>query len=224
MKSIKTLYFGDSIMAADGKPYDYAAEFDSSDLSKICRGYPTLLQEALGLENIGNFAVGGHRVFEQKEIILQTDFKPAQLAVFSVGVNDFNKGTVIGTLPKTNDRAYDTETFYGAYCKALDHIFKSNPKIKVVLMTPLHRDSTHRTGDVPKTAIDSVVAGNRLIDFRNAILEIGQFYACPVADMYANAGLNRFNVREFTFEGVHPNNAGYAFIAGPLIQTIQMVI
>jgi len=188
----------------------------------MCIGYPSLLEKHLGVIIKGNFAVGGQGIFEQKEIILQQEFKGIDLVILSVGVNDFSSGKPIGIIPPSTETEHDN-TFIGAYCTALDHIFQCNPKIKAVLMTPLHRNTLHRTGNVPKSAIDTKINGNVLEDFSNAIIEIGRFYSCPVADMYANSGLNRFNLKDFTFEGVHPTNEGYEFIIGSLFDALQKV-
>ena len=222
-KSIKTIYFGDSIMASDSKPYHYDNDNNQPDKNKLSRGYPTLLNEKLGLVNIGNFAVGGQTIKQQLEIILTKDLKDAELCIISVGINDFSLSTKIGSLPKSTNTEFDENTFYGAYCKALHHIFTSNPFIKVVLMTPLHRDTLKRKPPARISGIDTVVNGNRIIDFVNAIRNIGEFFSCPVADMYANCGLNRYNLPKFTFEGVHPTNKGYEFITPTLINTVKSI-
>ena len=62
-------------------------------------------------------------------------------------------------------------------------------------MTPLHRCTLHRQGKVPINTIDTRIHGNTLADYVQAIIKIGKFYSCPVADMYSNSGLNRFNLK-----------------------------
>lgn len=224
MKSIKTIYFGDSIMASDGKPYHYDNENNHDDYQKIARGYPTLLNEQLGLFNIGNYAVGGQTIRQQLDIILKQDLKEADFCLIAVGINDFSLGTKIGTLPKSTDTEFDVDTFYGAYCKALDHIFKSNPNIKVMLMTPLHRDTLRRKPPARQSGIDTVINGNTVLDYSNAIKRIGEFFSCPVVDMYAKCGLNRYNLPLYTFEGVHPTNAGYEFIFPVLKNAVKSIL
>ena len=177
------LYFGDSIMAADKKPFDYfAPSYNQEEMGQICVGYPTIIEEELGIKNGGNFAVGGHKIADQLPVILAHDFQGADLLVLTVGSNDFSQGTPMGELPKTTDTAFP-ETFCGLYCQALDHVFRSNPRIRVILMTPLHRSTLHRQGDVPKNAIDTFINGQTLGDFAEAISKIGRFFACPVADI-----------------------------------------
>lgn len=222
LSNIRTYFFGDSIMAQDGKKYEYPAEYNDSELGKICRGYPTLLRECFGLSEMRNFAIGGQGIKEQKEIILNQDFTEVDLVIISLGVNDFSKGMPIGSIPTSTDRHHDV-TFIGEYCTAMDHIFSSNPIVKIVLMTPLHRDTLHRSGNVIKSAIDTKINGNVLKDYADAIRKIGAFYACPVADMYSNSGLNRFNLPRYTFEGVHPTNEGYEYIIGELASIIGKI-
>ncbi len=213
------IYFGDSIMAQDGKVYSYPADFNRDQLGGVCRGWPTLLNDRLGLVNAGNYAIGGHNVRNQRDVILETDISEADLIVIAVGVNDFSSGTPIGRLPESTVRSHD-ETFMGRYCAALDSIFQRKPLVRVLLMTPLHRNTLHRTGNVPINTIDSRIAGQTLGDFAEAIRQIGAFYACPVADLYAEAGLNRFNLPLMTYEGVHPTDAGYEFTLPPILRAL----
>lgn len=220
---MKIYCFGDSIMAHDGHPYTCSPELNGDDVGKLCAGYPSMLKKHLGLEVSANFAVGGDRIAQQKEVILGQDFSDVDLVIIAVGVNDFSCGTPIGSIPDSQETVHD-HTFIGDYCTALDHIFRSNPSVKVLLMTPLHRCTLHRVGDVPKNTIDLRVHGQVLDDFAQAILALGRFYACPVADLYGESGLNRFNLHRFTFEGVHPNNAGYEFICPPLIRKVREML
>lgn len=222
MKNIKTIYLGDSIVAYDGKPYTCTNEFGGPSSTEICRGYPTLLNERLGLVNIGNYAVGGHTILDQRNIILNLDFTEADLVIFSVGVNDFSKSVPIGKIPDMANPVFD-DTFYGAYAQCLEHILKSNPKIKVILMTPLHRNTLHRNKNGATNISDTVINGNTLFDFADAIINLGRIYSCPVADMMSKSGLNKMNSKIFTFEGVHPNNDGYEFIIPTLINTVKSI-
>ena len=215
----RVVFFGDSIMAQDKKPYEYAAEYNKELLGKICRGWPTILEEKFNIET-ENFAVGGHQIKDQRDIILTKDFSNTDLIVIAVGVNDFSAGTPIGVIPDSQETSHD-ETFIGRYCTALDYIFTHNPLVKVVLITPLHRCTLNRTSPGPVNTIDTLVNGNTLKDYADAITQIGRFYACPVIDMYSNSGINRFNLELLTFEGVHPTNDGYRFSSWPIIDMFK---
>ncbi len=222
-KDTRILFFGDSIMAQDGRVYEYPSEYNHGELGKVCRGYPTLLKEALGDFSMKNYAVGGQGISQQKELILQTDFSGVSLVMIAVGVNDFSQGVPVGKIPSSLEKEHD-RTFIGDYCTALDHIFASNPRVKVILMTPLHRNTLNRTSPGPKNTIDTRVCGNSLFDYAQAIRDIGEFYSCPVADLFRDSGLNRLNLPVFTFEGVHPTNEGYRFIFPVLLETVRKVM
>ncbi len=212
--------FGDSIMAADSKIFSYTADFNREEIGTECCGYPTLLAQETGVVIVNNFAVGGQGISGQKDIILQQSFSNIDIVIISVGVNDFSSGKVIGKIPSSTEEQHDN-TFIGEYCTALDYICKSNPLVKILLMTPLHRNTLHREGKGPVNTIDTCIHGNILKDYADAVKDIGEFYGCPIADMYSESGLNRFNLPLLTFEGVHPTNVGYKFIITPLIQSIK---
>ena len=215
-------YFGDSIMAQDQKVYTYPADYNQDQLGQRCHGYPTLLREAMGIQDAGNFAAGGATVAQQLRQVRTMDFSGPDrpdLVIIAVGCNDFSQGTPLGTLPLSTQREHD-DSFIGSYCALLDHIFTGHPTVKAVLMTPLHRSTLHRSGPVPVNGIDLGMPGPPLRAYADAIREIGAFYACPVADMYRSSGLNRMNLPLFTFEGVHPTNDGYRFAIGPLLEAL----
>lgn len=223
LKGRRAWYFGDSIMAQDQKLYTYAADYNRGQLGQQCRGYPTLLREMLGIYNAGNFAAGGATVAQQLQTVRALDFSAPDrpdIVVIAVGCNDFSQGTPLGSLPLSTKREHD-DSFIGSYCALLDHIFTGHPGIKAVLMTPLHRCTLHRSGPVPVNGIDQGMPGPPLQAYADAIREIGAFYACPVADLYRESGLNRLNLPLFTFEGVHPTNDGYRFAIGPLLEALQ---
>ncbi len=219
MANKTVFFFGDSIMHRDKKVFDYSAEYNKDELGKMCKGWPSILEEKFNF-SYSNFAVGGDKISDQKEIILTKDFSKVDLVVIAVGINDFSNGTPIGTIPNSQEILHE-KTFIGDYCTALDHIFKSNPLIKVMLTTPLHRCTLNRTSVGPKNTIDAKVNGNTLKDYADAIIEIGRFYSCYVVDMYSISGVNRFNLEYLTFEGVHPTNKGYEFTSPPLIDAFK---
>lgn len=221
----RVLYcFGDSIMAQDKRVYAYeSAERHFGQLGRICAGYPTLLEREFGLVAAKNGAAGGHGAAEQEEVIRAVDFRAAELVLISVGVNDFSLGRPIGALPAGGAPRHD-DTFIGRYCAALDHIFASNPLVRAVLMTPLYKDTTDRTKPGWRDSADRPVAGQMLADFAAAVREIGRFYGCPVADMYAESGLNRLNLKQLTFDGVHPTDRGYACTFPVLRETVRRAL
>ncbi|MDF2663784.1 MAG: lysophospholipase L1-like esterase [Paenibacillus sp.] len=75
------------------------------------------------------------------------------------------------------------------------------------LWTPLQRD---------KDGFDTIsvnAAGCRLLDYVEAIRDIGLQYALPVLDLYRESGFTKLTLPLLTDDGLHPNEAGYARIA-----------
>ena len=87
----------------------------------------------------------------------------------------------------------------------------------------LHRCTLYRTSPGPVNTIDTKVNGNTLKDYADAIIEVGRFYSCPVIDMYSISGINRSNLKKYTFEGVHPTNEAYVFTSWPIIETFKNI-
>ncbi len=224
LRGKKVFFIGDSIMAQDGKVYAYDdIMYNTEYRGTMCKGYPTLLKERLGIEIYKNTAIGGHTVKLQREIVTNEDVSEADVFVIAVGVNDFTWDTPIGKLPDSKDTEYK-ETFTGEFVRLLDDIYSRNPTAKTVLMTPLQKDTTKRYGNYRKNDMFFVnSAGHRLRDYAEAIVKIGKEYSCVVADMYGESGFNRFNLPLFTFEGTHPTNAGYEYVLPVLIDALNRI-
>lgn len=215
---IKTLYFGDSIMAYDNKPYTCDNDFNHEDINEVCAGYPTILQRNLGIVNKGNFAVGGNTIFDQLPKILANDFIDIDLVVITLGCNDFCVGVPIGTLDDDNE-----DTFYGAYSKAIKHIKKCNNQAKILLMTPIHRNTLHRKPPNRVNCSNTIINGQTLYDFALAVENLAKKHSCEVVDMMNESGITIENAKDYTFEGVHPTNKGYEFIVHELIKTVKNI-
>ena len=216
--NINALYFGDSIMAYDAKPFTCVNDFNHPDIKEVCAGYPTLLQRDLGIVNKGNFAVGGNTILNQLPKILENDFVDTDLVVITIGCNDFCEG-----LPLGNPEKEDESTFCGAYVKAIKHIKDKNDHAKIVIMTPIHRNTLHRTPPNRVNCSDTVINGQTLYDFADAVKKIGEMHECYVVDMMNESGLTLDNLCEYTFEGVHPTNKGYEYITPVLAKAIKRI-
>lgn len=205
-------------MAYDAKPFTCDNDFGHSDITEVCAGYPTILQRELNIVNKGNFAVGGNTIFDQLPKILANDFIDIDLVVITLGCNDFCVGVPIGTLDDDNE-----DTFYGAYSKAIKHIKSCNEQTKILLMTPIHRNTLHRTPPNRVNCSSTVINGKTLYDFAIAVKELAKMHSCEVVDMMNESGITIENAKHYTFEGVHPTNKGYEFITPTLIKKIKTI-
>ncbi|MER8215028.1 hypothetical protein, partial [Acinetobacter baumannii] len=70
------------------------------------------------------------------KIVEQTNFSEYDVAMFAFGTNDFGNDQPLGQM---GDIYPDQKTFYGAVTYAVRKIYESNPKIILILSTPLLR-------------------------------------------------------------------------------------
>ena len=89
----------------------------------------------------------------------------------------------------------------------IEKILKSNKDIDLVLITPLQRSKDGY--DINFTN----EAGYKLIDYVNAIKDLGKKYSLPVLDLYSNSGFTNKTMSLYTRDNLHPNENGYKKIA-----------
>lgn len=113
----------------------------------------------------------------------------------------------------------DTDTFAGALHHLIETVRGIVGEIPIVLMTPLNRgrytDSTYTTiaTSVRPSTRDCNPNGDYLMDFVDAIKEIGRFYAIPVFDIGGILNIDptdRSSASEYTGDLLHPNYKGHA--------------
>ena len=194
--------FGDSITWQDGKTYS-----QGDNIGEIARGYQTIIKEKCGFSSYDNYGVSGAPMASGSangkgtvDTIEETDLtdKNYDLVIIAAGTNDFKLNIPIGI-----DNG-DITTFYGAYCRSVERLINANINTRIVLLTPLHRNNGGYDDEFTNKA------GHNLKDYVNAIRSIGEKYSLPVCDMYANSGINAINLANFTIDGLHPNDTGYA--------------
>lgn len=197
---------GDSITWQDAKTYSYNG--------LVARGYQTIIKEKLGFLEVLNMGVSGRPMANGTANGVGTNttgktvtYTTYDLTTIAAGTNDFKLNVQLGTLGAIGDTTFDTNTFYGAYRDLIEYILTQKPTQKIILFTPLQRDNGGYTVNTSNTA------GHKLIDYVNAIKAVGQMYSLPVVDMYAESGITKLNLATYTWDGLHPNDAGYARMA-----------
>ena len=212
LKHNEYISYGDSITYGDG--------VICSDGSK-CIGYQKEVMELLESDDYDNVSKCGITMAANEDnqgglvnMIRETDNKHAKVCTIAIGTNDLYFNVALGEL-QTDDSLYDDRTFYGAYQNAIEYIMQENPDMLIVLVTPLQRDSL---GFDNYTANDK---GYTLIDYVEAVKNIGNYYNLPVCDLYNNSGITLENITEYTFDGLHPNNDGYRLMGIQIANTIK---
>lgn len=146
---------------------------------------------------------------------VETMIPDADIVIVFGGTNDFGHGDApIGTMEdRTND------TFYGAYHMLLQQLIHRYPCAQLVVMTPLHRCEEE---DMPFNSV-GVRRQGTLKRYVEAIREVAEFYSVPVADLFAQSGIQpRVElIREmYVPDGLHPNDAGHVKIANCLLRIL----
>ena len=170
-------------------------------------GYKSYLQK-LGL-SITNKGVSGARwadISKYEDLPTtadNTDFSKYDIVTLMAGINDYISSSPLGIISESD---FDRNTFIGGMQYVIKKIFTDNPKIKILLATPLKCTTTKQN-----------TQSLSLIDYANAIKQVAELYSIPVLDLYLNSGFNKYNLLQYTFDGLHPNNDGFELICNNLL-------
>lgn len=196
LQNKKINFLGDSITEGAGA-------------STIENCYVEVLKRQYGLAAARNYGIGGTRIARQRvpseEPKYDQDFcsrvgemdPDADMVVVFGGTNDHGHGDA--SLGTDSDRT--PETFIGACHFLYASLLAKFPQSKIVILTPLHRESENR-GD-----------GVTLEDYVNLIRKIAPQYGLSVLDLYETSAINRKTLSTLTGDGLHPNDAGHAILA-----------
>ena len=191
--------------------------------------YTDVLAREFHLKRANNYGVSGSRIARQ---IVVTDEpydrdycmrcaemdQTADAVVIFGGTNDYGHGEAPLGVPE--DRTPDT--FYGACHYLMNEMLNLYSGKPVVILTPLHRDDEDNPlGDGRKPR--SVAP---LRTYRRILMEVAQFYALPVLDLYATSGIqpeNPVNKAMLLPDGLHPSDAGHALIARRIARFLEQL-
>lgn len=217
LKNAMINFLGDSITEGAGA-------------SRVENRYTDVLQRVYGLKKANNYGISGSRIARQQVMtdepcdrdycmrLNDLDLAADGVVVFG-GTNDYGHGQAPLGVP--SDR--DPGTFYGACHTMMDGLLTLFPGKPVVILTPLHRDDENNPQGFERFKPLSVAP---LSVYRDILIEVAQWYALPVLDLYATSGIQPANavIRERLLpDGLHPNDAGHALLArriGEFLKTL----
>lgn len=183
-------------------------------------GYLQTVKEVLGLSSFKNYGLSGHAItyVEGKDGISRkiqsTSTASYDIVTIEGCTNDFKLNIPLGTVGKMGDGNFDdTADFCQALRKAIEHILTEKPTANILLIADMQRDSNGYDVNHVNTA------GHKLIDYVNAMIEIGALYGIPVCDLYRHSGFNALTFNAYTTDGLHPNEAGFVRI-GNVISSV----
>lgn len=124
-----------------------------------------------------------------------------------------------------------SQTFYGAIRSNIEYIQQSCPTSKLLFCTiaPRYRtsgsnyiDSINDDGIIQNTITSGDTITHLTIqDFNEAITKNCDAYGVPYIDLYKNLCWNRFNINEYTIDGLYPNTLGSQQIAKLITNKIK---
>lgn len=131
---------------------------------------------------------------------MQMDY---DLCIVYGGVNDYNHSLPLGTIESRG-----TDTFYGAVRYLAEQLLAGNPKGELFFITPM---KTRDFKGYPHWNAGNE-GGWKLIDYRNAIMDVCREYSIPVLDFFSTSGITA-DIPEMKAyiqpDGLHPSRAGY---------------
>ena len=198
--------------------------------SKPENRFTDVLAREFALKQANNYGIGGTRIARQIVVTdspYDRDFcmrmtemdRSADAVVVFGGTNDYGHGEAPLGVPADRGPA----TFYGACHYLMNGLLELYVGKPVVIVTPLHRleEDNPRGGGSPKPL--SVAP---LSVYRDILLEVAEYYALPVLDLYATSGIQPANPvckQRLMPDGLHPSDEGHAVIArkiGLFLQTL----
>lgn len=140
--------------------------------------------------------------------------RPADVVAIFGGTNDFGHGDA----PIGDPADRTVYTFWGALHILFDTLHEKYPAAKIVVVTPLHRlDEQNPRGENGQKPTEVGTLSDYVEIMRKAAVE----YGFPVLDLFAEAGLLPTDPPEndpFFFDGLHPREAGHAYLADRMIE------
>ncbi len=143
------------------------------------------------------------------------DFAEVETVIIGHGINDYHLG--VASDNEKNDK--DTTTFGGALRRAVELLRKTNPHIRIVLVTPTYSWLV----DGGLTCEEFNGGGGILEEYVETELAIARECGVDVIDLYHDVFPHETweDWGIYTFDGVHPNEAGRALIAKKIAEYLE---
>lgn len=223
---------GDSISTYDGISNsttnnntvgNNAIYFPRNDIDDASETWWGQSAEATGMELLVNNSYSGSRVLDGNGAAYKdrceelhvnngamSGKKPDVIAVY-IGVNDLNGGNELGRFNKLSDVYKDEEyvtpdTVAEAYA------------IMVHKMTVAYENSDIFLFTLPENGVNK--DAELLKDYNDMIKDVADYFGCYVVDL---AGIEDYDYKKYTSDGLHPNETGMDLITDLFVRTMKGV-
>ena len=141
-----------------------------------------------------------------------------------IGTNNWRGegGGSFGTLGELGD---DTvSTFYGAANLVCKYISENTNALFIIITPPQRYNSSDQTS--PTNSLGEVLNGSNhtLKDYCKALKEVAALYGYPVIDLNDELGWNKYNVGDYTSDGLHPSATKCGLITRKICGALKMFI
>jgi lysophospholipase L1-like esterase len=131
--------------------------------------------------------------------LLATDFRSVTLLGLEYGTNDFHYDRPIGA-----DADTGPETFKGSLNHSIRTLLHAFPGLTIFLITPWWMPTfDKKDSDEHQNGV-----GHYLKDYVAAMLQVAELNHISCLDLFRTSGVGKHNCKDFTWDGVHPNDAG----------------
>lgn len=229
--SVSWAALGDSITYGYYSEIDGGGSVDSHTVGRetIAWAFRVASENGWNLTNLGSggagflhVASGGGTGTEGYKQARNTDFTPYELVTVAYGINDWKSNSVMGTINDDATLATQT-TVIGAMKATIEAIATSNPKCKIIVITPLNcRGYNYDFGDESTNyGIGYEFSNSGTLDsFTIKLIEVCNYYGIQYIDMTHYSCLNRKNLPTLLPDGVHPSVECHALLARELARKI----
>ena len=189
----------------------------TSDYSDDNSSWVEMLHRALPVKKINTYGIAGTTVADDgirndcfAKRFLDMD-KTADVIIVFGGINDFNRSILLGDISSSR-----ITEFYGALKVVCRGLIEMYPEADIFFITPMHAFGFK---DYPHWNTKNE-AGKILKDYRNAIIDVCEYYNIPVLDLYSVSGITPDvpeNKEIMLPDGLHPSKNGRIKIARKII-------
>lgn len=141
-----------------------------------------------------------NRTIKLRLAILKTvDLSTIDIVTIAYGTNEAG-------YPQYNEaNPYDKYTYAGATRYAIEKLLEVNPKLRIVLLTPIYRHS-FGSGEGDSDSYIRPSTGLGLLDNIETLKAVGLEYKVPVIDMYHDLGINKENYLSYFGDDDEPDD------------------